>query len=71
MMLSPSLLFLLPEVRLQALCRSEFLDLQIEVAKRTSQGPSDGKKASYNVYFNRLIGRGDPGAATQDRLTTF
>lgn len=50
---------------------TEFLDLQIEVAKRTTQRPSEGKKASYNVYFNRLIGRGDPGASTQNRLTSF
>jgi len=55
----------------------DLLDLQIEVAKRTSARPqSDGRQASYNLYFNRLIGRGNPseggyGASSESRLTGF
>jgi len=52
---------------------TEFLDLQLEVAKRTNQQrPAEGKKAGYNLYFNRLIGRGTPGGGSnENRLTAF
>ena len=55
---------------------TDFLDLQLEVAKRTSQPATEDRPASYNLYFNRLIGRGKPGddayePSTDSRLNSF
>ena len=55
----------------------DLLDLQLEVAKRTNRRPrNDGQPAGYNVYFNRLIGRGSPedggyGASSSPQLNSF
>ena len=55
----------------------DFLDLVLEVNKKTSERPAeDNRRAGYNLYFNRLIGRGDPGASAyapsaDGRLSSF
>jgi hypothetical protein len=54
----------------------DFLDLQLEVAKRQNERPDNGdrRRAGYNLYFNRLIGRGAPGdrgTSNQGHLSAF